>query len=391
MTDIPDAPATPNPNNNSFEVAEEPPQPAVTIPPTDRTELINKARGFLLSPQVRHEDISAKRKFLAEKGLDDAEIDGLLQELPPQVPVVPPRTYPQPPPSNLPNLLIGVARIVSWIAGGSVTLLVIYFRFLYPRVSQTFQACHSLRVHQKDLLSRFTESLESLKATQEETFAVLPRPEPWSDARFGHCQTLDELAKATEDVQDVPEVTLLRCAIADVVSAGKKPTAEELFLSLEAKLPWLKEESAAEYEGRLWETLSTNPLFLREESEGTMTWSYEPPEQPSPPPIVTSLDKLKQAMSAPPHSQTSRFQHTLAALTDLTGYIATQTYAQFRLPNMGYGGGAPPTSTEEDEVKREIRALKGLVLNRRTFMPSLPRPPSFTSPLGARPDNTATP
>ncbi len=49
--------------------------------PTDRTELIDKARIFLNSPQVRYEDPSAKRRFLAEKGLNDTEIDGLLQEL----------------------------------------------------------------------------------------------------------------------------------------------------------------------------------------------------------------------------------------------------------------------------------------------------------------------
>ena len=50
-------------------------------PPTDRTELIQRARAFLTSPQVRHEDAVAKRRFLAEKGLTDAEIEGLLLEV----------------------------------------------------------------------------------------------------------------------------------------------------------------------------------------------------------------------------------------------------------------------------------------------------------------------
>jgi hypothetical protein len=49
--------------------------------PDNRTELISRARSFLTSPQIRHEDISAKRRFLVEKGLSDAEIAGLLQEL----------------------------------------------------------------------------------------------------------------------------------------------------------------------------------------------------------------------------------------------------------------------------------------------------------------------
>lgn len=49
--------------------------------PEDRTELIEKARSFLASPQIRHEGVSAKRRFLADKGLSDVEIDGLLHEL----------------------------------------------------------------------------------------------------------------------------------------------------------------------------------------------------------------------------------------------------------------------------------------------------------------------
>jgi len=41
-------------------------------------------------------------------------------------------------------------------------------------------------------------------------------------------------------------------------------------------------------------------------------------------------------------------------------------------------GTAPPTAMaiEEEEVRMEIKALKGLVLNRRTFMPTLARPSS---------------
>lgn len=56
--------------------------PAETPQPThvDRTDLVEKARTFLLSPQVRLEDNTAKRKFLVEKGLTEQEIIGLLQE-----------------------------------------------------------------------------------------------------------------------------------------------------------------------------------------------------------------------------------------------------------------------------------------------------------------------
>lgn len=47
----------------------------------DRTELLSRARNFLLSPQIIHQDTSAKRKFLADKGLDESEINGILQGL----------------------------------------------------------------------------------------------------------------------------------------------------------------------------------------------------------------------------------------------------------------------------------------------------------------------
>lgn len=44
-----------------------------------------------------------------------------------RIPNVPPRSYPQPPPSNLPALLMGVFRILTWLAGGSAALVIVYF------------------------------------------------------------------------------------------------------------------------------------------------------------------------------------------------------------------------------------------------------------------------
>lgn len=67
-------------------------------------------------------------------------------------------------------------------------------------------------------------------------------------------------------------------------------------------------------------------------------------------------------MSARP---THRFQHTLQSLIDFTGYLTTKTYAlasaMHRLP-----GTTPSSATaiEEEEIRMEIKALKGLVLNR---------------------------
>ena len=64
------------PNNTSAEL---PASSPVIV--DNRITLIEHARNFLNSPRIVHEDFAAKRRFLTEKGLSDAEIEGLLREL----------------------------------------------------------------------------------------------------------------------------------------------------------------------------------------------------------------------------------------------------------------------------------------------------------------------
>jgi hypothetical protein len=52
-----------------------------TTKPEDRSDLLAKARSFLASPQVRTQDVNAKRAFLVEKGLNDTEIAELLRTI----------------------------------------------------------------------------------------------------------------------------------------------------------------------------------------------------------------------------------------------------------------------------------------------------------------------
>lgn len=59
----------------------EQPPPPPTHPVEDRLSLLSRARVFLASPQVQHQNIPAKRAFLAEKGLNETEIDNLLREV----------------------------------------------------------------------------------------------------------------------------------------------------------------------------------------------------------------------------------------------------------------------------------------------------------------------
>ena len=61
-----------------------PPENASSVPTTpvsSRSELLDRARHFLSSPQVIHQDHESKRRFLTEKGLTDGEIQILLREM----------------------------------------------------------------------------------------------------------------------------------------------------------------------------------------------------------------------------------------------------------------------------------------------------------------------
>jgi hypothetical protein len=51
------------------------------MPTLHRSELLDRARHFLSSPQVIHQDHESKRRFLSEKGLSDEEVQLLLREM----------------------------------------------------------------------------------------------------------------------------------------------------------------------------------------------------------------------------------------------------------------------------------------------------------------------
>ncbi|TFK55576.1 hypothetical protein OE88DRAFT_1651951 [Heliocybe sulcata] len=355
-------------------------------PEDDRRELLDRARSFLLSPQVRDEDIWAKRTFLAEKGLTDPEIDGLLRELPSraQVPQVPPRTYPQPPPSRLPDLLAGIMRITGWIAGGSAVLLLIYSRFILPRLARSYSSRHALITHQKSLLARLTASLASLKEAQSSAYSDLPRPDPFREPpEYRVCRTIDDILAVCEDkekIDEVPEYSLVRCAIGELEREGKDVTTGALFERLRAKIGWLETAEGIVYQERLWHTLTTASPFTpsNPSNPSSSTWTYTPPTPPPPSALLTSLSTLHSSLPQPVPAP--RYQHTQQALADFTGYLTTRAYASptfLKGSGYGIGGAAEDGGTKvEEEVKREIKALKGLVLNRRSFMSSLHRQPS---------------
>lgn len=93
-----------------------------------------------------------------------------------QLPIVPPRMYPPPPPSRLPGLLVGTFKVLSWLAGGTTALLYIYYvrapphlihhcplrpRSTWPASDSYFPALRNLRspvAHSKHIKATFSQS-----------------------------------------------------------------------------------------------------------------------------------------------------------------------------------------------------------------------------------------
>lgn len=73
--DISSDPAT---ASDISESTERPTQPAEEI--LDEADLLGQARDFLLSPAIRHQDMSSKREFLLKKGVSSADAERLLEE-----------------------------------------------------------------------------------------------------------------------------------------------------------------------------------------------------------------------------------------------------------------------------------------------------------------------
>lgn len=122
-------------------------------------------------------------------------------------------------------------------------------RFLFPRVTRTALARLALKQHQISLLSKLRESLGVLRDKQAETFAVLPKtPPPQEDRKYKDIHDLEGLGVSSESPIDVPEYTVLRCAIESLNAQKKLTTKEEIFSVLESQYPWLTTEKGIEIE-----------------------------------------------------------------------------------------------------------------------------------------------
>jgi hypothetical protein len=239
-------------------------------------------------------------------------------------------------------------------------------------------------------MEKLNTSLHSLREKQRDAFTLLPTPEQSLEVvPFETCKTVDELLSASAANGSIPDVSLLRCALHDLTADQEAPgaTADQVFAHLESKLPSLSSEKGVEKIVRmisctlrhfvflspnqksLWETLNTSPAFRLSEAQESNgpKWTYSPPApNPQPPsaPLIASLQALKSAIPPPTHERP--FQHALQSLIDLTGYLTTQTYSfgGYRSSSLGFGSSSATLNPQEEDIRREIRALKGLVLNR---------------------------
>jgi hypothetical protein len=282
---------------------------------------------------------------------------------------------------------------------------------LLPRVTETFLARNSLRAHQLSLIRKLNTSLTALKDSQADVAAVLPTPEPHKEPTvFAACLSIDavleEAKKQAVEISGISAISLLRCAISDFRkgSESRNPRTEEVFQALEGKIPWLVSDEGASFEVRtpfvflsmviillmqhlLWDTLSTCPLFVPDLSpspdataaapptgdQDILYWRYAAPEPRPPTALMQSLTSLSSSIPTPSAEKHSTLQHALQAMTEFTGYVSSQMYAPYMLSMNRFAPGGHLSPAEED-VRKEIRALKGLVLNRWvSLLISLPK------------------
>ena len=87
---------------------------------------------------------------------------------------------------------------------------------------------------------------------------------------------------------------------------------------------------------------------------------------PSPPAsFAAALEDLRDALTRG-FRERNKYNYAFKALTDLTGFLSRETFALYGTGSSFRNGilGGHHLSPAEEEVRREIRALKGLVLNR---------------------------
>ncbi|KZT39657.1 hypothetical protein SISSUDRAFT_1061002 [Sistotremastrum suecicum HHB10207 ss-3] len=316
-----------------------------------RALLIEQARAFLLSSEIRNEDEASKRKFLAEKGLSGDEIDQMILEAASAPPPIPARTYPQPAPSRLPDLLIGMARSVAWFVGLSGGALIIYYvrkLILSIRFTQTWRV-------NLDSIVASAASLEGVQAKKKEL------ANDW-ESLMGPMSLDDNIPTDAEGKPTCSMTLLLRAAL----RGGDGKTVAQLAKQLQTKFKYYENLESAQMAELIGLGLSDKETFEESDSETGPVYSLKGAAATAPPTktktLITSLSTLDSTMKPSPELSSTAAQHTLQTLTELTAYLSSETYT---VPtwNRMYGSRSQPTGVEED-LRKDIRELRGHILTR---------------------------
>jgi hypothetical protein len=115
--------------------------------------------------------------------------------------------------------------------------------------------------------------------------------------------------------------------------------------------------------------LHSTPIFLQTTDDTSVErWSYVSVSSSGPAPILNALSDLRSSL---PSSSTTSPSDTgpalrglLQSLASLTALATSHAYGLTKRATFGQVEMSPGA----EEVRKEIRALKGLVLNRRAFM-----------------------
>ncbi|KZW04337.1 hypothetical protein EXIGLDRAFT_828219 [Exidia glandulosa HHB12029] len=284
-------------------------------------------------------------------------------------PTVPPRTYPRPAPSNLLPMLLGFARILKYTAFGSALLLFVYFTYVLPRLNLVTELRASLHKHHANLLLQLQGRLLELRSRRDEPGAVDSVPAaPLGDPSAAGAQA--NVHDATPEGDAVlPYERYIRTHLLH------KPDGvefNELMQDLAAKFMWISERPQ-HYRRVVLQTLERSEhLAVKVDDTNARVTLKEPPSLTSGTPSneVIALQALKTSVAKLKRDRTRG--GALQSIVELTSYISSQTYAlvtpytSFRAPGFPRSANLNPA---EDEIRLEIRSLKSLLLNRRSFVP----------------------
>ncbi|KAI5476340.1 hypothetical protein MNV49_007853 [Pseudohyphozyma bogoriensis] len=241
------------------------------------------------------------------------------------------------PNSSIPAFLRVLAVLV--FATGTLTSACAWFyrSIVYPRLVIALEARTKLHQAQVDAYGGFLTKLRALR--DGKGFSLIRGPDPEEQVHDGPEKKKDHSAqdKATRPATPSSGATSSADDIADGEPSPRLPPAPPILTPLTTSLQTLSTT--------LNSHASTKPLFF---------------DPTSSPPATESLS---------------------TSLTKLTDYISSESFASYSnayRTNMGIPGGGNVRDEAVKNLKSEIRAVKGALLNRRNFAQLAPRAASPT-------------